>query len=303
MTEFFDEYCLVTGATGVIGRPAIRNLLEGGRKVLAIGQRDTPFEDHPHLRYIPLNLHDKAAIDSFFEKHRPSHLIHLAWEATPGKFWHSRENFRWVSSSAYLLDKFVSAGGRKAVLAGSCAEYDWRTSPLDEETSPLLPKTLYSVSKNAYRQMAEVIAKDIELVWARIFFPYGPGEDPKKLISYIVGEISEGRVPDIQNPERAVDFIHLDDVVKVISALAYKSIKGQINICSGAAYVPHQIALECAQIFGRTGIYEKLRSQTTPVANVRVEGTVKKLETIVNMKEFMSLSEGLKTYQNSSRYQ
>ncbi len=300
MVERAGEYCLVTGATGVIGRPVVHRLLESGRKVLAVGQKPTPFPAHDNLTYASLDLHDTDAVRLFVDRYKPQELIHLAWEATPGKFWHSRENFKWISSSAFLLDSFISAGGQKAVLAGSCAEYDWTNSQLNEETSALSPKTPYSVSKDAFRRMAEVIGKDIDLVWARIFFPYGPGEDPQKLISYIIEEISHDRVPEFQNPGRAVDFIHLDDVAKAFESLTFREISGPVNICSGAGRLPHQIAIECAKLFDQPRILENLNLQPTPVISVRIEGNPQKLANVLDLKNLKSFSEGLLTYSKPS---
>ncbi len=303
MADDFSEFCLVTGATGVIGSPVVRHLLDAGHKVLATGQRPCPFMDHEHLAYVSLDLHDQDAVHGFFDTHKPRYLIHLAWEATPGKFWHSRENFRWVSSSAFLLDSFVSAGGKKAVLAGSCAEYDWTDTVLDEQTSALSPNTFYSSSKNAFRQMAEVIAKDIDLVWARIFFPYGPDEDPKKLISYIVEEVTHGRVPEFQNPGRAVDFIHLEDVAESLARLAFSTHIGAVNICSGNAYRPSEIALACARVFKKEPVLraalEKI-VQKTPQESL-VLGNAKKIDHLLSDWPVYSLEDGLRTYigQNS----
>ncbi len=56
---------------------------------------------------------------------QPTHLLHFAWIATPGVYWDSAENFRWVSAGERLLRSFRAHGGRRVVMAGSCAEYDW----------------------------------------------------------------------------------------------------------------------------------------------------------------------------------
>jgi UDP-glucuronate decarboxylase len=292
MVERTGEYCMVTGATGVIGRPVVHRLLECGRKVLAVGQKPSPFPAHDNLTYASLDLHDTDAVHLFVDRYKPQQLIHLAWEATPGKFWHSRENFKWVSTSAFLLDSFISAGGQKAVLAGSCAEYDWTNSLLNEETSDLSPKTLYSVSKDAFRRMAEVIGKDIDLVWGRIFFPYGQGEDPSKLTSYIAQEIFQGRTPSIHTPNRAGDFIHLRDIARVFEALAYKEITGAVNVCSGEAVLPHKIAFEIAKLDGNEAMAASFRKQLEAnTQSTSVVGT-----TDFDLGSLLSLEDGLKSY-------
>ncbi len=287
--------CLVTGATGFIGRHVVRRLLAEGWQVLSVS-RNATLAISQHHEHVALDLHDPAAVDGLLKTRRPSHLIHLAWEATPGKFWHSTENFRWVSSSAFLLDAFVRHGGEKAVLAGSCAEYKWENSPLDECTSPLNATTYYSASKLAFMALAGVIAKDISLVWARIFFPYGPDEDESKLISYIFREISAGRLPAIQTPDREVDMIHVSDVAAALESLAASEAVGTVNICSGKAHLPHEIALECARLLDKDTLIPALDERVRQAkATSTLQGENSRLIGIWDKKP-MSLSDGLKSY-------
>ena len=84
---------------------------------------------------------------------RASHLLHLAWYAEPGAFWTApRTPPGWRRRSG-LVDEFAAAGGRRAVLAGTCAEYDW-TARLGccARTRHCAPATFYGVCKDATRR-------------------------------------------------------------------------------------------------------------------------------------------------------
>ena len=84
------------------------------------------------------DLLDAREIDSLIGIVRPTHLLHFAWIATPGEYWRSAENYRWLAASTHLLDAFQAGGGVRAVMAGSCAEYDWsRAGVCNERTTPL----------------------------------------------------------------------------------------------------------------------------------------------------------------------
>ncbi|MCF8468766.1 MAG: NAD(P)-dependent oxidoreductase [Sneathiella sp.] len=292
--------CVVTGATGFIGRHVVPRLLDQGWQVIAVSRNAGPsFSNHDKLIHVSLDLHDPGSVGDFFKNHRPTNLIHLAWEATPGKFWHSLENFRWISASALMLDAFVRQGGKKAVLAGSCAEYKWENKPLHEDSSPLKATTYYSASKLAFKGLAGLIAKDIDLVWARIFFPYGPDEDESKLVSYIFREISAGRQPQFQNPGRAVDLIHVEDVAIVLEKLAASDAAGTFNICSGKAVLPGEIALECARALKRPRLEENLKVHLIKtLADVSVFGSREKIAKILGKPEPISLTTGFRTYQS-----
>ena len=116
----------------------------------------------------------KAADDngrSLYRDVQPELLLHLAWYAEHGKFWSSPENLRWVASTLDLLAAFAAAGGRRSVLAGTCAEYDWGATagPCEELSTPLRPATLYGAAKHGLHVVASAYAAQagFELAWAR----------------------------------------------------------------------------------------------------------------------------------------
>ncbi|MEH6547706.1 MAG: NAD-dependent epimerase/dehydratase family protein [Sneathiella sp.] len=303
-----NQPCLVTGATGLIGRRVVERLCASGHSVLAVGRTPTGFEDSDEITYCPLDLHDPIAVTAFFERHKPRQLIHLAWEATPGTFWQSPENFRWITASAHLLDRFVVHGGQRAILAGSCAEYGWGQNPLQEHHSALNPRSYYSAAKAAFHNLAQVIAQDIDLVWSRVFFPYGPEEDGSKLISHILREISADRLPEFKTSGRAVDFIHLSDVAYCFERLLGAPLTGPVNICSGVALKPLEIAAVAVRLLNKPDLSAKLDDQ---LANVERELTIvgdrqlldqvltqtmPKQKTQMQTRRLLSMEDGLRSY-------
>ena len=108
---------LVTGGTGFIGRHALPLL--AGHEVHASFSR-APGEDVPGVTWHRCDLLDTAAATTLVAEVRPTHLLHFAWYAVPGKFWDAAENAPWVEASLGLLAAFAGAGGRRATFAGSC---------------------------------------------------------------------------------------------------------------------------------------------------------------------------------------
>ncbi len=132
---------LVSGAGGFIGRWSVPALLRLGYEVHAVlsgnASRDVP-EQLRGAKIHFADLLDDSAIDELTREVRPSHLLHFAWIATPGVYWNSEENFRWLAASEQLLRSFRAHGGSRVMMAGSCAEYDWsRVEVCDELSSPL----------------------------------------------------------------------------------------------------------------------------------------------------------------------
>ena len=132
---------LVSGAGGFIGRWSVPALLRLGYQVHAVLSGNASREVPEELRGAKIHfadLLDDSAIDELTREVRPTHLLHFAWIATPGVYWNSEENFRWLAASERLLRSFRAQGGSRVMMAGSCAEYDWsRVEVCDELSSPL----------------------------------------------------------------------------------------------------------------------------------------------------------------------
>ena len=172
---------LVTGAGGFIGRHCLPRLAAAGYEIHAVTTRAAP-EPKRGLAWHRADLFDAPGVRALVRKVSPSHLLHLAWVTEPGKYWTSPENERWLEASRRLFDAFPAAGGRRTVGVGTCAEYDWAEGRLVEGRTALLPRTPYARAKDALRRHLEALASPSHSVaWARLFFLYGPGEDPARV--------------------------------------------------------------------------------------------------------------------------
>src|SRR5207244_636415 len=138
--------------------------------------------------------------------------LHFAWFAEPGAFWTSPENERWRAASLELLEGFVAAGGRRAVVAGSCAEYEWGGDERCSETAtPLRPATAYGGSELAlWRRAARL--EQLSLGWGLIFFVFGPGEHPQRLVSSVARALLRGDPAETSTGEQVRDFIYAPEL-------------------------------------------------------------------------------------------
>jgi nucleoside-diphosphate-sugar epimerase len=226
---------LLTGASGFVGSRAVKALARRGYEVHAVSSR--PNEDSPIVAWHVADLLRPDAADALVDRVRPDSLLHLAWYAEHGLFWTSTENVRWVEATLRLLRAFADRGGSRAVLAGTCAEYEWTVDGgvCSEINTPLRPKTLYGVSKNATRAVAQALADEVgfELAWGRIFFLYGPGEAATRLVPSVVRALLQGTPAAVSEGSQIRDFLHVDDVAEAFVALLDGDVQGPVNIGSG----------------------------------------------------------------------
>jgi nucleoside-diphosphate-sugar epimerase len=245
---------LVTGATGFVGLPVVAELARGEEEVHAITTRPSP-PDVPGVRWHRADLGDDSVHDSLIGEIAPDRLLHLAWYVEHGRFWNAPENVLWVERSLRLLRAFARAGGSRAVMLGTCAEYDWSAAdvPLSESGSPLAPATLYGIAKDALRRVASAYADEegFELAWGRPFFFYGPREDPRRLVSHVVSSLLAGQAVDTSSGEQRRDFLHVDDVAGAVVALLRNQVVGPVNIASGEGIRVAEVVDQIAQTIGR----------------------------------------------------
>jgi len=248
---------LVTGASGFVGRASLEPLLSRGFEVHAIGfSRGRTSDVSAHWHHV--DLLDPAAVLSLCKSIRPTHLLHFAWYAKPGVFWQALENFAWVRASLALLEAFHVAGGRRAVFAGTCAEYDWRYGCCVERVTPLSPVSTYGICKVSLFGMAEDFATqaEISVAWGRIFFPFGPHEYPERLTSYVISSLLRGEAALCTRGDQLRDFLIVDDVADAFATLLDSSVVGPINIGSGQ---PISISTFLERIAARIGRVDLLR--------------------------------------------
>lgn len=225
---------MVTGASGFIGRCAIAPLLDCGYEVHAVTSRQVDaFNNDVNLHRA--NLLDGKETTNLMEKIRPTHLLHFAWYAEPGKYWRSTENFRWLEASIALLRHFRDFGGQRVVMAGTCAEYDWDYGYCSEVLTPCRPKTPYGVCKNALQETMRGFCKKegVSGAWGRIFFLYGPGEHPARLVPSVIVSLLRGETARCTHGKQIRDFLHVEDVASAFVALLDSKVEGAVNIVSG----------------------------------------------------------------------
>jgi nucleoside-diphosphate-sugar epimerase len=224
---------LVTGSSGFLGRRVMAQLLGKGWEVHGV-RHSTPLPGENSHR---VNLLDPIQAKQLISKVHPTHLVHLAWYAEHGKFWDSPLNVEWEKASESLFESFVAGGGRRAVFAGTCAEYDWSYSHLSEEKTPSKPGTLYGVCKNSTRVNVEAAAKEgnVSVAWGRIFFTYGLGEDPRRFVPSIMNPLREGRRAVVKFGSHVRDFIHVEDVAGAFVGILESELTGIVNVASGEA--------------------------------------------------------------------
>ncbi len=257
---------LLTGGTGFLGRPVALALSRAGHEVALVVYpgESTPPPQGSGIRVLYIDLSDKDDRRLIAEA-KADTLLQMAWYAAPNDFWRSPKNLDWVAISLDVARHFREAGGRRIIGVGTGAEYDWSSGGvMDEVASAIHPATLYGVCKSATREILSAYACEtgMSMAWARVFWPYGPGEPPGRLISSLGAALARGEHFICRSANLLRDYIFVEDVADALTALVGSSVEGIINIGSGTAVSLGDLAKRFALLAGRSELLtlETIRS-------------------------------------------
>jgi nucleoside-diphosphate-sugar epimerase len=290
---------LVTGARGFIGRQALGPLQDRDFEVHAVSSRAA---EHVRdgIRWHRADLLDPGAADALARQVRPSHLLHFAWHTEHGEYWDAPENDRWVQASTRLLEAFARHGGRRATLAGTCAEYDWGHAVAREDETPLAPSSRYAARKRDLHLAATSLARErgLSLAWGRIFFVFGPAEDPRRLVASVARALARREPAACSSGEQVRDFLHSEELGQAFGALLSSAVEGPVNVASGTGVSVRELVELLAEVAGRPGLLRMGALPSRPDDPPRLVADTTRLAEQVGWRPTLPLREALRrTYE------
>jgi nucleoside-diphosphate-sugar epimerase len=237
----------VTGATGFVGGYFCRAAALEGHEVLALCRSD----GGPHRwRNARGSLEDLPWDE--IEAFEPEAVVHLAWVATPGVYLNSPENEKLIDLSASFFERLCRIGVEKITAVGTCIEYAPSDRPLNERNSPLGPSFPYSRAKVETMARLQKIADaaGVPWSWARVFYPYGPGEHPGRMPTSLFRKFQAGERVELKTPSSVKDYIFIDDLASGLLRVVESGLTGPVNLGSGQGIAIRDLAAEIADISG-----------------------------------------------------
>ena len=294
---------LVTGAGGFIGRWSVAPLLGQEFEVHAVLSANAQRNIAEELRGSTVHVADllnESDIDALVKRVAPTHLLHFAWIATPGIYWQSPDNDRWLAASRHLLHRFRAQGGVRAVMAGSCVEYDWsRVGVCEEQSSPLAdeaatPISPYAAGKLALQRILADFARDAGMssAWGRIFFQYGPYEHPDRLVPSVIRHLLMNQEALCTHGGQIRSFLHVADVGAAFAALLDSEVQGPVNIGSDEGIALADLIDRIARQIGRSDLV-RLGARSAPDEPPLLLPDIQRLRDEVRWRPRFTLTDGL----------
>ena len=178
-------------------------------------------------------------------------MLHAAWIATPGYYLEAPENLDCLIGTLELAKGAAAAGVSKLVGLGTCFEYDLSEGTLGTHT-PLNPTTIYAATKVAtFQTLSHYLpAQGVDFAWGRLFYLYGDGEHPNRLVPYLHRTLAAGEIAELTSGLQVRDFLDVADGARLMVDALLGETTGPFNVCSGNAITIRELAQQIAAQYG-----------------------------------------------------
>jgi UDP-glucose 4-epimerase len=152
-----------------------------------------------------------------------------------------------LSTTVNLLTALIGTSCRKFIVAGSLVEPD-------ADSGENVPSSPYAASKwasSSYVRMSHALYQFPGAI-ARVFMVYGPAQDERKLIPYVIGRVQRGERPEISSGRRLVDWVYVDDVVVGLARMALApDVSGlTVDLGSGTLFSTAELVEKICELMG-----------------------------------------------------
>ena len=227
----------LTGATGFIGRYVLKHLEKEDYNILLLTRASkenfSSIISSKKVDIVSGNLSDINKWEAKLKQFKPDTTIHLAWEGIPD--YGVNKSIKNLKYGLNLFEELAEIGCKKIICTGSCWEYGQNQGKISEKL-PVKFSNAFTTAKNAVHCLGREIAKEnnMQLIWTRLFYVYGPGQRENSLIPYIIKCVKEGKELKIKTPSARNDFIYVEDIAKAIVAILEKYTQSTVyNVGSG----------------------------------------------------------------------
>ena len=225
---------IVSGATGFVGQHLIPLLLDDNYQIIAIARdrkKAQTFDWYNEVQFIASDFHKN---ETSIKVQQGASLIHLAWQGLPNykSLFHFEEN---LPFNYNFVKSLVLSGVRRVLVTGTCFEYGFQSGPIPS-TAKTQPNNPYAAAKDCLRQHLEFLAKEhpFNFQWARLFYMYGKGQNPKSVLSQLDEAIDSNATEfNMSGGEQLKDYLPIEDVAQQLFDLYKSNRAGIFNICSG----------------------------------------------------------------------
>lgn len=239
---------LITGGAGGIGSTLALHLTQKGHVVVSVdnfnnGYMENLFENGKQIcDSVALDIRETELLTELMDFNQTEVVIHLAaitslpqCESNPTECISVN-----VAGTASVLTAARLTGVKNIIVASTSAIYENNVITPFQEKQLVSPRLFYPLSKKLMEDVVDSYIEnyDMNITTLRFFNVFGPRQDIHRasppLINYIVREVKKGNdLVFYSNGEQQRDYVHVDDVVKMIETCIQNTYNVRFNVCTG----------------------------------------------------------------------
>lgn len=253
---------VVTGVTSFVGLHLAQDHVQRGHRVVAVTSRSRSVYEgiraqrlnalDGRVEFAQADLTDGAAIAALVERTKPTLWLHHAGfaEGYGSLDYDIAKGFAVNVAPLTLLYTALAGSACGVIVTGSSAEYS-STDNANGEDDICWPDTPYGIAKLAETQRARQLAEHYRVPTrvARLYIPFGPLDNPEKLLAQVVTSLQAGKSVDLSPCSQRRDFIGISDLCagyRLLEKDFPRALFDVFNICSGRALELRQFLLSIA---------------------------------------------------------
>jgi nucleoside-diphosphate-sugar epimerase len=260
---------LVIG-NGFIAGAIIRKLESQGHELLIFSRSTKSGIDSKQIVGNILNYNDFARTLTW----KPQVIIHTAWVTTHDRYGQDSSNRDYANFTIKLATSIASASVEHLIVLGTCAEYGSQSIASTAGITSTNPLSLYAKQKVlAFSSTKKILADtNVRFSWARVFHPYGPSQDEKRLIPYLINSIKSGEKVNLLDTTTILDWITTRDIASAISWIIDNDAPIELDIGTSFGYTNLDLLKRLEELVGNSNQWERLTNQISMSEQVSVVG-------------------------------
>lgn len=240
---------LVIG-NGFIGASIIQRLNSEGHELLV-------FSRNAHEQFqCKQIIGDIFNFEDFIEVvlWNPQIIIHTAWITTPGIYRNDPINFKYAQFTIELAKFLAHSDVEHLIILGTCAEYGHQRGPSTAGFTKPSPNTLYAQQKvGTFHAVKELLrSSDIRLTWVRIFYPYGPSQDQRRLIPHLIHSLKNYEPVILTDISSFHDWVTTRDIASAISWVIDNQLPTEIDVGTTFGFTNLELLLALEELLQTT---------------------------------------------------
>lgn len=215
---------IITGADGFVGSHTVRNFLDHGVEVLAVGRKETPqrLMLEKGLKYLQCDMSNPRKLIQYVSTGEYDTFVHFAWSGSAGA---ARIDCELQMENALHTVECIKVakelGCMRFVGAGSIMEYEVEAAVHAQGNRPGMGY-IYGMAKHVAHCMSKAVAAEvgIDLLWPMITNTYGIGEFSPRFVNTTLRKMIRGEQLQFTSGTQNYDFVYITDVAEAFYLIA-----------------------------------------------------------------------------------